>query len=479
MNDKELSTALIRNDFYSFVQRVFYEVTGGQILVPNWHLEVLCDALERARRGEIKRLIINVPPRSLKSIVVNVAFPAWILAHDPREKIISASYSNELSETFAHDCKRVLMSSWFRELFPRCVIATDQTSTTDFKTQARGGRFSTSVESTFTGRGGNFIIIDDPIKASDAMSESARNKVIEWYQHTLLSRLDSQENGVIILIMQRVHEQDLTGYLLENSDGWTHIKMPQVAITDERWTVVNKTFIRSAGTILHRRYMSQTKTQELQQNLGTYVWSAQYQQEPYPAEGGIVKESWLHYYTQGQAENIDPIKYCRIFLSWDTANKAGATNAYSACCVVLMTRENNAFKYYLLEVVRGKWEMPELIKQVMALYYKWRYEKGGGGLVKLLIEDKASGTQLIQMLSAQRDCNGYGFDVEPIKPDADKTSRLMGVSAYIENGALQFPQNEPDWWAEFKKELLSFPGSRYKDQVDALTQCINYAMQQD
>ncbi len=274
MNDKELSSALIRSDFYSFVQRIFYEVTGGQILVPNWHLEVLCDALERARRGEIKHLIITVPPRSLKSIVVNVAFPAWILAHDPREKIISASYSNELSETFARDCKRVLISNWFRELFPRCVIATDQTSTTDFKTQARGGRFSTSVESTFTGRGGNFIIIDDPIKASDAMNESARNKVIEWYQHTLLSRLDSQENGVIILIMQRVHEQDLTGYLLENSDGWTHIKMPQIAITNERWTVGNKTFIRPAGTVLHKKYMSQTKTQELQQNLGTYVWSA-------------------------------------------------------------------------------------------------------------------------------------------------------------------------------------------------------------
>lgn len=166
MNDKELSTALIRSDFYSFVQRVFYEVTGGQEFVPNRHIEVLCDALERACRGEIKRLIINVPPRSLKSIIVNVAFPAWILAHNPREKIISASYSNDLSETFARDCKRVIMSNWFRELFQRCVIANDQTSNADFKTQSRGGRFSTSVESTFTGRGGNFIIIDDPIKGA-------------------------------------------------------------------------------------------------------------------------------------------------------------------------------------------------------------------------------------------------------------------------------------------------------------------------
>lgn len=472
MNDKELSTALIRSDFYSFVQRVFYEVTGGQEFVPNWHIEVLCDALERARRGEIKRLIINVPPRSLKSIIVNVAFPAWILAHNPREKIISASYSNDLSETFARDCKRVIMSNWFRELFPRCVIASDQTSTTDFKTQSRGGRFSTSVESTFTGRGGNFIIIDDPIKGADAMSESARNKVIEWYQHTLLSRLDSQGNGVIILIMQRVHENDLTGYLLENSTEWTHIKMPQIAITDEQWPVGNKTFIRRAGNILHKGYMSPAKTQELRQSLGTYVWSAQYQQEPCPPEGGIVKESWLHYYQQ---EKFDIDNVARVFISWDTANKTGDTNAYSAAVAVVMTYDR---RFYLVDVYRDRWDMPTLVKMATDIYNGWKYDTYAGNTVTMLIEDAASGTQLIQCLNAARDAHGLQFNIVPIKPNGDKVSRLIGCSALIENAALQFPQEERPWWAEFKKELLSFPGSRYKDQVDALTQCINYAMQQ-
>lgn len=472
MNDKELSTALIRSDFYSFVQRVFYEVTGGQEFAPNWHIEVLCDALERARRGEIKRLIINVPPRSLKSIVVNVAFPAWILAHNPREKIISASYSNDLSETFARDCKRVIMSNWFRELFPRCVIANDQTSTTDFKTQSRGGRFSTSVESTFTGRGGNFIIIDDPIKGADAMSESARNKVIEWYQHTLLSRLDSQEKGVIILIMQRVHENDLTGYLLENSTEWTHIKMPQIAITDERWPVGNKTFIRRAGNILHKGYMSPSKTQELRQSLGTYVWSAQYQQEPCPPEGGIVKEEWLHYYS-------DPVftrnTVERVFISWDTASKTGNDNAYSAAVVMVRTYDR---KLYLANVLRERLSMPELVKLTTEAYNAYRHDFCPGCAVEILVEDAASGTGLIQYLQSQPDKKGQQFCVAPIKPQGDKQSRLIGVSAYIENGTVQFPDFQPPWWDEFKKELLSFPGGRYKDQVDALTQCINYAMQQ-
>ena len=184
----------------------------------------------------------------------------------------------------------------------------------------------------------------------------------------------------------------------------------------------------------------------------------------------------MHYYTKAQGESIDPAKYCRIFLSWDTANKTGPNNAYSACCVILMTRESNMYKYYLLDVVRGKWEMPDLIRQVEKVYCYWKYEKGGQHLVRLLIEDKASGTQLIQMLMAQRDRHGYNFAIEPIKPDTDKTSRLMGASAYIENGTLRFPQEAP-WLSDFKKELLGFPNGKYKDQVDALTQCINYVTQ--
>ena len=464
MSERKELDVLLRNDFYSYVQRVFYEL-GNDNFIPNWHLEVLCDTLERVRRGEIKRLIINVPPRSLKSIIVNVAYSTWLLGHNPCERIVSASYSADLAEKFARDSKIVMESEWYRRIFPRTVISKNRSTPCDFNTTARGGRYTSSVDGTMTGRGGNIIIIDDPIKPSDAGSESALTKVNEWYKNTMLSRLDDPQNGAIILIMQRVHENDLTGYLLENADEWTHIKIPEVAITDETWAVGNTVFRRTAGRPLNPARMNAQTIDARRQELGTYVWSAQYQQEPCPAEGGIVKESWLHYYTQRQAEEIDPIKYCRIFLSWDTANKVGTTNAYSACCVILMTRENGAYKYYLLDVVRGKWEMPELIRQSMTIYHKWRYEKGGGVFVKLLIEDKASGTQLI--------------DIESIKPDADKTSRLMGVSAYIENGTLLFPQEEKPWWSEFKKELLGFPNTKHKDQVDALTQCINYAMSQN
>ena len=190
----------------------------------------MCDKLERGRCGEIKRLIINLPPRSLKSQLINVAFTAWTLAKSPKKKIISVSYSAELADEFARDTKRIMTSDWYKMLFPKSQIANEQSSATDFKTHSHGGRFTTSVDGTITGRGGNLIVIDDPINTSNTTSETALNKVNEWYKKTLLSRLDNQETDSIVLMMQRVHENDLTGYLLENEpDKWDVIKIPQIA----------------------------------------------------------------------------------------------------------------------------------------------------------------------------------------------------------------------------------------------------------
>lgn len=469
MSEQKEMDVLLRNDFCSYVQRVFYEL-GNDKFISNWHLEVLCDALERARRGEIKRLIINVPPRSLKSIVVNVAYSTWLLGQDPRERIVSVSYSAELADKFARNSKIIMESDWYRRIFPRTVISKNRSTPSDFNTTARGGRYTTSVDCTMTGRGGNVIIIDDPIKPTDTGSESALNKVNEWYRNTMLSRLDDQQNGMIIVIMQRVHEDDLTGYLLENSTEWTHIKIPEIAITDETWTVGSKVFHRAIGRPLNPARLPMEIIESKRLELGTYVWSAQYQQEPCPIDGGIVKESWLHYYSN-QMFDINTV--ARVFISWDTANKTGASNAYSAAVAVVMTYDRH---FYLVDIYRDRWDMPSLVKTAIDIYNQWKYKTDAGAKVEMLVEDAASGTQLIQYLNTTPDAGGYPFNVTPIKPNGDKVSRLIGCSALIENGTLQFPKDEKPWWADFKKELLGFPGTKYKDQVDALTQCINYAM---
>lgn len=482
MNNNIINSVL-RTDFKAFVTKVFGEVAPGSKYLNNWHIDVICDAIMDMYEGRHNRQIINMPPRYMKSLICSVALPAWILGHNPKAQILCVSYNDELADKFAISCRDVMQSDWYRELFPMTRLHQSRQAINDFATTRGGGRIATSIGGTLTGRGADWIIIDDPQKSVDATSEAQRAKLNEWYGSTLYSRLNDKATGKIIVVMQRLHQDDLTGHLLELGEQFKVIKLPVIATVDESWVVKNRisgktrVITRAKGELLHPDRENMDVVMGIKNSMGENAFAAQYQQEPCPPEGGIIKEAWLKYYTVAQGEAIDPIKYCRIFLSWDTANKTGPQNAYSACCVVLVTRESNRYKYYLLDVVRGKWEMPDLIKQVQMLYNKWKYEKGGLQFVRLLIEDKASGTQLIQMLNAQRDHHGYKFAIESIKPDTDKVSRLMGVSAYIENGTLRFLQ-EAAWWPDFKKELLGFPNSKYKDQVDALTQCINYAVQQ-
>ena len=481
--NNEIINSLLRTDFKSFVTKVFGEVAPGSKYINNWHIDVICDAIMDMYEGGNNRLIINMPPRYMKSLICSIALPAWILGHNPKAQILCVSYNDELADKFAISCRDVMQSDWYRELFPMTRLHQSRQAVNDFATTRGGGRIATSIGGTLTGRGADWIIIDDPQKSVDASSESGRTKLNEWYGSTLYSRLNDKATGKILLVMQRLHQDDLSGHLLDSGNQFKVIKLPVIATEDESWIVKNRisgktrVITRAKGELLHPEREDMDVVMGIKNSMGEYAFVAQYQQDPCPPEGGIIKESWLKYYTMAQGEAIDPIKYCRIFLSWDTANKTGPQNAYSACCVVLVTRESNRYKYYLLDVVRGKWEMPDLIKQVQMLYNKWKYEKGGLQFVRLLIEDNASGTQLIQMLSAQRDRHGCRFMIEPIKPNTDKVSRLIGASAYIENGTLLFPQDSQPWWPEFKKELLGFPNSKYKDQVDALTQCINHAIQ--
>lgn len=463
-NEKEILNALLRTDFYSYIQKVFSEVTGGEVFIPSWHLQLICDTLEKCRRGEIKRLIINVPPRSLKSIIVNVGLTSWLLGHTPSEKIISASYSSDLSEKFARDTKRVMESSWYQKLFPRTRLAKDRRSASDFNTTKRGCRFATSVEGTLTGRGGNWIIIDDPIKPGDIMNENALNKVNNWYQNTLLSRLDNKNDGVIIVIMQRVHEDDLSGYLLDGPEEWHHLKIPAVAEEDEKWNLSNgNQIIRKKGAVINSKQLSKQLLLSYKTQMGSYVFAGQYQQSPAPMEGGIIKKSWFNKF-----DINNPPKFHTIIQSWDTANKTGEIHAFSACSIFGLTKNN---QYYLLEVIRKRLEMPDLVKKVTEVHdmYKKKYEFSEDRL-EVLIEDKASGTGLLQILK-----KSYRYiKTVSIKPDNDKVTRLKNISVKVEGGMVYVPHIEQRWWSDFENELLRFPKSKYADQVDSFSQALNY-----
>jgi hypothetical protein len=224
---RALLEAIVRSDFSSFVHKIFQTLSPGQHFVMGWPVLAVAHSLERVRRGEIKRLIINMPPRSLKSIAASVAFPAFVLGHDPRQRIVCVSYSTELSRKMSNDFRAVIESTWYQEAFQATRIGRFKDNETEIEFTRRGFRLCTSVGGTLTGRGGDIIIIDDPLKAIDAPSESKRSFVNQWYANTLVSRLDDKRKGAIIVVMQRVHIDDLTGFLLGQSDEWTVLSIRQ------------------------------------------------------------------------------------------------------------------------------------------------------------------------------------------------------------------------------------------------------------
>src|SRR5262245_1900824 len=278
--DPRLVRGALRDDFYSFVQASFPIVTPGASFSPNWHIEAMAYALSRVLNGEIKRLIITVPPRSLKSICASVAFPAYVLGHDPTRQIICVSYAEKLAGKHANDCRALMRSPLYGRLFPKTRISSAKDTELEFATTLGGNRLATSVGGTLTGRGGNIIVIDDPMKPQDAYSEAARESVKDWYSNTLLSRLDDKTKDAIVVVMQRLHLDDLVGHLLQQ-DGWTHLNLPAIAEWEQSVPLgPARSHLRRTGDLLHPNRESRAVLDELKRSMGSLDFAAQYQQEP-------------------------------------------------------------------------------------------------------------------------------------------------------------------------------------------------------
>ncbi|HZZ79820.1 MAG TPA: terminase, partial [Gemmataceae bacterium] len=223
--------AVLRLDFSAFLQRTFYELNPGQSFFGNWHLDLIASRLEDCRNGRCRRLIINVPPRTMKSQMASVAFPAFWLGHDPTKRIICVSYGQDLANTHAMSTRTLMNSPFYRGVFGNR-LSPEKQSVGEFMTPDLGFRLATSVGGVLTGRGADVIIIDDPLKPDEALSDTQRKNVNEWYSHTLYSRLNDKANGVIILIMQRLHLDDLVGHVL-TQEKWEVLSLPAIATKEE------------------------------------------------------------------------------------------------------------------------------------------------------------------------------------------------------------------------------------------------------
>ena len=449
--------AILRTDFYAFVQGIFPIVSSGSQLMRNWHIEAIAEVLCKVMRGEIRRVIITVPPRSLKSICASVALPAFILGRDPTARIICVSYSEGLARKHANDCRAVMRSPLYRSLFPGTRISSSKDTEFEAMTTARGFRLATSVGGTLTGRGGNVIIIDDPMKPQEAQSESARQNLLQWYANTLLSRLDNKETDAIIIVMQRLHPEDLVGHLIEQ-DGWTVLNLPAIAEIDEFIPLgSNRFYPRTVGSVLHPEREPLAVLNELKQMMGSLDFSAQYQQQPIPVGGNLVKWSWFRFYDDPPV----PLPTDRVIVSWDTAMTSNELADYSACVVLLVRGET----VYVLDVYRARLDYPNLKRKVIEIHRRWRHSTL---IYALIVENKGSGMSLIQ------DLRDDGIHAIGITPDGDKIMRMSAQTARIEAGSVLLPKQAP-WLDEFRREVLDFPASRHSDQVDALSQALKRA----
>ena len=458
MNEHVALAALLRIDLQSFVWKSFLTILPGTTYLPNWHVGAITHQLLRVQAGEISRLLINQPPRSLKSITVSVAYVAWLLGHDPTRRIIVVSYSNELAAELHRQFRMVVDAPWYRALFPAMRAARD--SGTEFVTTLGGGRYATSVGGTLTGRGADLIIVDDALKAEESMSEPARRRSIDWYAGTLISRLNDKENGTIVVVMQRLHENDLAGHLLEQGI-WEHLNLPAIALEESVIPIGRgKTKVRRIGDVLHPERESKDALDRIKAESGSLKFAAQYQQRPVPIEGNLIRRSWFRYYDQ-----LPPGSAKRIVQSWDTAMMTGDANDHSVCTTWEIIKSD----YYLVDVFRARLQYPDLRRKVGAL-------AAMHGVHAILIENAGPGAALLQDLRSNLP-RGMPYPIGR-KPDGSKVDRMVAQSAKIEAGHVFLPR-EAEWLDTFLHEVLGFPGGRHDDQVDSVSQFLQWAARRD
>jgi predicted phage terminase large subunit-like protein len=314
-----------------------------------------------------------------------------------------------------------------------------------------------SVGGSITGRGADFIIIDDPLKAEDGASVTARANVIAWYDGTLSTRLNDKQRGVIIVVMQRLHQEDLAGYLIERG-GWHQLNLPAIAMDDQSVQFgPDDWHHRREGEVLHPERESRDTLERIKKEIGSLQFSAQYQQSPVPMEGNLIKREWLRFYKI--APQLGPA--VRIVQSWDVASATGERNDYSVCTTWAIIQNN----FYLLDVWRDRLEFPDLKRKIVC-------QALDHGAQTVLIEKAGLGLQLVQELKRS---NVPGFpNPIGITPEGDKILRMEAQTPRIEAGHVFLPEEEP-WLGVLLEELLAFPRGKHDDQVDSVSQFLKWA----
>jgi predicted phage terminase large subunit-like protein len=443
----------------SFIKQAWPILHPGHKLISSWHYDYLCEYLMQVKERKVKRLIINVPPRTAKSTIATICFPCWIWMQQPEHSFLCASYSRQLSTEHSLARRRLIQSSWYQERWgTRFKLAADQNAKTQFDNDRHGQMIATSVGSTITGKGGDTLIVDDPLSADQALSEVERTTANKWFDNTLRTRLNNPAKGAIVVIMQRLHEYDLTGFLLQSEPNqWEHLKIPLEAEerVELRCPVSRKKYSREPGDVLQPKRFTPAVVANLKKR--SVIFAGQYQQRPAPLEGNIIKRTQVWYYggvdpLTGAADKALPEHFDMEIVSADCAFKDQHTSDF--VCIGRIGVKGR--KRYLLNVVNAHLGMSATETQI-------RREREGRRISAILVEDKANGPAVIERLRL----NVPG--VIAISPEGGKLARFMAAAPEWEAGDWYVDRNAA-WTEPFIQQLTMFPNAAHDDMADMMSQ---------
>ena len=428
-----------KDDFISFVRMMWPSFISGT------HHQKMADAFERVAKGELKRLIINMPPRHTKSEFASYLLPAWFLGKYPEKKVIQTAHTAELAVGFGRKVRNLIQSEDFQKVFSGITLSSDSKAAGRWNTNKRGDYFAIGVGGAVTGKGADLLIIDDPHSEQDAQqgqfNADVYDRVYEWYTSGPRQRL--QPGGAIIVVMTRWSKKDLTGQILQSTSDRQGM---------DDWEVIEFPAIMPSGKPLWPEFWSQDELDALKAELPVSKWSAQYQQDPTSEEGALIKREWWQ-----EWEDDRPPPCEAIIQSWDTAFLKTQRSDYSACTTWGVFYIEGQPNVILLDAYKEKLEFPELKRAAYDKYQEFEPDQ-------MIVEKKASGAPLIFELRAM------GIPVTEFTPSRgqDKIARVNAVTDLFASGSIWYPPTR--WAEEVIEECASFPSGDHDDLVDSTTQ---------
>ena len=446
---------LCRRSLAEFARRAWHVLEPAAELKWGWALDAICLHLEAVTDGRITRLLMNVPPGSMKSLLTGVIWPAWEWGPRgmPEMRFVGTAHEETLAIRDSRRCRDLIKSEWFQRLWP-LDLSRDLDGKREFGNVKKGIRQARAFTS-MTGVRGDRVILDDPISADNANSEAKLEAARIAFTETLPTRVNSEKSAIVV-IMQRLHEKDVSGVIAEMGLPYVHLCIPMRFEPERRCTTaIGWSDPRTVeGELMFPERFGEAQVSELEKTLGSYGAAGQLQQRPAPRGGGIIKTSWFRYWT-----SLPPLEWRVIHA--DTAQKDGQQNDYS---VFQCWGRSVTGQAVLIDQIRGKWEAPDLVVQARAFWIKHR-DANLPKLRAMKVEDKVSGTGLIQTLRRE------GIPILPVQRDKDKVSRGYDSAPFVESGNVLLPQDAP-WLSDFLSEVESFPGAAHDDQLDPMFDAI-------